>query len=110
MRPPVIPTREEIFASGRALRSTVPRRCLSIFRSEDRNVAEIIGKSNKGRLSKLVPLKMKRMSASPFSFYRGAVQIMAFDLASQAVSGIHTQICGDAHLQNLGRSRPITGR
>ena len=43
-----------------------------------------------------------RMLVSPFTFYRGAALIMASDLAGTPVSGITTQICGDAHLSNFG--------
>jgi uncharacterized protein (DUF2252 family) len=42
------------------------------------------------------------MVVSPFTFYRGGARIMAADLASTAVSGLRTQICGDAHLANFG--------
>ncbi len=42
------------------------------------------------------------MDQSAFAFYRGAAAIMAADLAGTPVSGIHTQICGDAHLSNFG--------
>ena len=54
------------------------------------------------RVPQLVPLKYERMAASPFGFLRGAVPIMAADLASQPNSGLTTQLCGDAHLLNLG--------
>ncbi len=49
-----------------------------------------------------MPIRYKRMSASPFAFYRGAASIMASDLQTSACTGIHTQICGDAHLSNFG--------
>ena len=39
---------------------------------------------------------------SPFTFYRGAALIMAADLAATPSSGLHAQICGDAHLSNFG--------
>ncbi len=42
------------------------------------------------------------MSASAFTFYRGAAAIMAADLAATPVSGLTAQLCGDAHLSNLG--------
>ncbi len=42
------------------------------------------------------------MLVSPFTFYRGAALLMASDLAGTPVSGITTQICGDAHLSNFG--------
>jgi uncharacterized protein (DUF2252 family) len=42
------------------------------------------------------------MLQSPFTFFRGAASIMASDLQGTPVSGIETQICGDAHLANFG--------
>jgi uncharacterized protein (DUF2252 family) len=63
---------------------------------------ELILASNRGRVPRLVPIKMGRMAASPFGFFRGAVPLMAADLAALPVSGLTTQICGDAHVRNLG--------
>jgi uncharacterized protein (DUF2252 family) len=42
------------------------------------------------------------MLASPFAFYRGAAAVMAADLAATGRTGIHVQLCGDAHLANFG--------
>jgi len=42
------------------------------------------------------------MAASPFGFFRGNVPLMAADLATLPTSGLITQICGDAHVRNLG--------
>jgi uncharacterized protein (DUF2252 family) len=42
------------------------------------------------------------MLASPFAFYRGAAAIMASDLATMPNTGLHVQLCGDAHLTNFG--------
>ena len=50
----------------------------------------------------LVPIRYGRMLASPFSFFRGAAAIMAFDLAATPRSGLEAQLCGDAHLSNFG--------
>src|SRR5688572_26409783 len=54
------------------------------------------------RVPELVPIRHARMLVSPFTFYRGAALLMAADLAGTPVSGITTQICGDAHLSNFG--------
>src|SRR3954447_12573284 len=54
------------------------------------------------RVKDLVPVRYGRMLVSPFTFYRGAALPMAADLASVPVSGITTQLCGDAHLSNFG--------
>lgn len=54
------------------------------------------------RVPELVPIRHARMLVSPFTFYRGAALVMAADLAGTPISGITTQICGDAHLSNFG--------
>ena len=70
----------------------------------------VMDKAMKGRLKSLLPLKNKRMAASAFSFFRGAVSIMAYDLSLAPHSGQMTQLCGDAHVQNLGAYAGLDGR
>jgi len=41
------------------------------------------------------------MMLSPFTFYRGTALNMAADLATTPTTGIHLQVCGDAHLGNF---------
>jgi uncharacterized protein (DUF2252 family) len=50
------------------------------------------------------------MLESPFGYFRGAVPVMAADLAGMANTGIVTQICGDAHVRNLGAFAAPDGR
>ena len=54
------------------------------------------------RQAHLVPIRHGRMSATPFTFYRGAAAVMASDLALTATTGLIVQLCGDAHLSNFG--------
>ena len=54
------------------------------------------------RLPELGPIRYGRMLASPFTFFRGAAYLMAADLADGPRTGIHAQLCGDAHLSNFG--------
>jgi uncharacterized protein (DUF2252 family) len=70
----------------------------------------ILQESNAERLPDLVPIKMGRMAASPFGFFRGAAPVMAGDLAHHRVSGVVVQICGDAHVQNIGAFATPEGR
>ncbi len=58
--------------------------------------------ANTGRLSDVLPIKWAQMAASPFGFFRGAAPLMAMDLAGHAVTGLTVQLCGDAHVPNLG--------
>jgi uncharacterized protein (DUF2252 family) len=57
---------------------------------------------NVTRDADLVPVRHGRMSASPFTFYRGAARIMAEDLKDTPTAGFEVQLCGDAHLSNFG--------
>jgi uncharacterized protein (DUF2252 family) len=58
--------------------------------------------SNKGRQEELIPLRMGRMTASPFAFLRGAAVVMARDLSHTPNMGHAVAIDGDAHLDNFG--------
>ncbi len=42
------------------------------------------------------------MLVSPFAFYCGAAAVMDADLAGTPTAGLGVQLCGDAHLSNLG--------
>jgi len=62
----------------------------------------LLAEAERGRLPALIAIKRQRMAASPFGFFRGAVPIMAADLACHPHTGLVTQLCGDAHVSNLG--------
>jgi len=74
------------------------------------NPLEVLAASERGRLPRLITIKHERMAASPFGFFRGAVPIMAADLACHPNTGITTQLCGDAHVLNLGAYAGFDGR
>jgi len=79
-------------------------------KSRKRDPVEIILAVNCERMASLVPIKMARMAASPFGYFRGNVPVMAADLAAMRSSGILVQICGDAHVRNLGAFAAPDGR
>ena len=89
-------------ARGKAARLETPRTAHAVLTPVDRDPVALIEAQNDGRLQDLVPLRRERMSASPFTFYRGSAGLMAHDLARQTVTGVHVVICGDAHLSNFG--------
>ncbi|MDX8054897.1 DUF2252 domain-containing protein [Lentzea sp. BCCO 10_0798] len=95
---------EEVYAEGRALRSSVDfkaHRAMSLARSRP-SVLEFMRASNEGRLEHLVPLRIGRMLQNPFAFFRGAAGLQAGDLAAGRSTGLHAQLCGDAHAANFG--------
>jgi uncharacterized protein (DUF2252 family) len=91
-------------ADGKDLRRTVPRESHAEWiPSKDRpDPLKLIAENNKGRQKDLIPLRMGRMAASPFTFLRGSAYVMAADLSTSPISGIPVIIDGDAHLNNFG--------
>jgi uncharacterized protein (DUF2252 family) len=71
---------------------------------------KLLNTSVHGRVPALIDLKNQRMAISPFAYYRGAVPVMAYDLSLSPNSGITTQLCGDAHVRNLGAYEGLDGR
>src|SRR5215469_13040267 len=98
-----LPLAERRYA-GKLLRDQVPREAHGDWsRSADHpGAVEILMQTNIGRQPDLVPLRLARMAASPFAFFRGAAAVMAHDLAKTPATGIHVVIDGDAHLNNFG--------
>ncbi|SDM69145.1 Uncharacterized conserved protein, DUF2252 family [Lentzea albidocapillata subsp. violacea] len=95
---------EEVYTQGRALKSSVDfkaHRAMSLARSRP-SVLEFMRASNAGRLEHLVPLRVGRMLENPFAFFRGAAGLQAGDLAAGCSTGLHAQLCGDAHAANFG--------
>jgi uncharacterized protein (DUF2252 family) len=72
--------------------------------------AELLERSMQGRVPALIKLKYQLMEASPFGYFRGAVPVMAADLANLPNTGINAQLCGDAHVRNLGAYAAPDGR
>ena len=97
-------SRRDRYQIGRDLRRQVPRSSLGDW-SADRgrpDPVQLIIESHDGRLEWLIPLRVGRMTASPYGFLRGAANVMAEDAARLPSTGITPVICGDAHLGNFG--------
>ena len=91
-------------ATGKTLRDHAPRDAHADWQpAPDRpDPMALINASNKGRVAELIPLRMKRMAASPFAFLRGAAVVMAWDLSRTPVMGLDVVIDGDCHVDNFG--------
>ena len=88
---------------GKGLRERVGRVDQANWKpAAGRDVLGTIKESNAGRLPKLIPMKMGLMAVSPFAFFRGTAPVMAKDLAALPTTGLTVQLCGDAHVKNLG--------
>src|SRR5579859_499096 len=71
---------------------------------------KLLERAERGRVPALLKLKHQLMAQSPFIFFRGAAPVMAADLAVVPNTGIDAQICGDAHVRNLGAFAAPDGR
>ena len=109
---PRIVTREERRQLGRSCRtrSSALTRQTGIPNTRKQDVIDLLLGAQQGRIPGLLPIKWDHMAASPFGFFRGAVPLMAADLAPLPHTGLTAQICGDAHVQNLGAFEAPDGR
>jgi uncharacterized protein (DUF2252 family) len=70
----------------------------------------LLERAARGRVPELVKLKFELMADSPFGYFRGAVPVMAADLGALPDTGITSQLCGDAHVRNVGAFGAPDGR
>jgi uncharacterized protein (DUF2252 family) len=105
-------TPEERRKLGQARRKQAPRQhhCELNPKARTTPAFELIQRAARGRVSALIKLKFELMAASPFGYFRGAVPVMAADLSVLPNTGILTQLCGDAHVRNLGAFAAPDGR
>jgi uncharacterized protein (DUF2252 family) len=105
-------TSEDRRAQGQARRKQMKRQHHGQWDAKQRrhDPLKLLEASMRGRVPSLVALKYERMLASPFGYFRGAVPVMAADLALLPNTSIVNQICGDAHVRNLGAYAAPDGR
>ena len=91
-------------AAGKAVRVALSRSALGEYSPSPtrQDPVGILAAQETDRVEGLLPLRHQRMSESPFAFLRGAAAVMAADLGAMANTGLTVQLCGDAHLSNLG--------
>ena len=82
MAEPLTPGESE--AAGKAARRRTSRSALGEWgpSAKRKSPVEILEEQDKTRVPELVPIRHGRMSASAFTFYRGAAGIMAADLGA----------------------------
>src|SRR5580698_5782436 len=107
-----MPDARERFALGQQRRKQMRRMEHRTWRAKDRHESplRLLEESTRGRVPALVSLKNQLMAGSPFAYFRGAVPVMAYDLSLVANTGIRNQLCGDAHVRNLGAFAAPDGR
>ena len=97
-------TRAERYALGRGLRKRVPRSSLAQWSppADRPDPVDLINASHRGRVDRLVPIRVGRMVDSPYGFLRGTAVVMAEDVARLPATGITPVVCGDSHFGNFG--------
>ncbi len=97
-------TPAERAARGKAARQELPRSAHGSWEPAPnrRDPIELLEEQAQTRLPDLVPIRYGRMLDSPFAFFRGGAYLMAADLSAGPRTGLHAQLCGDAHLSNFG--------
>ena len=95
---------EERKEAAKAYRKTTSRSDLGFWKIQTKRpvVEELLMLQEKTRLKELIPIRRERMSASPFSFFRGSAILQAYDLAATPGTCFRVQACGDAHISNFG--------
>jgi uncharacterized protein (DUF2252 family) len=95
---------EERLAKGKALREVAPRKNQKEWTPPTHRAdpVDLLIENCKGRVEELLPIRYGRMMVSPFTFYRGAAAIMAYDLAHTPSTGVTLVADGDCHLLNFG--------
>lgn len=103
---------KERFALGQQRRKQMRRMEHKTWKAGARRVSSLtlLEQSTEGRVPALVAMKKELMAASPFGYFRGAVPVMAYDLSLMGNTGICSQLCGDAHVRNLGAFAGPDGR
>ena len=91
-------------AAGKAARKRVPRGAQGEWQppADRPDPVAWMRATNEGRLAEFIPHRVGRMVATPFTFLRGAADLMAIDLAGTPHTGHYTTAIGDAHLSNFG--------
>jgi Uncharacterized protein conserved in bacteria (DUF2252) len=97
-------TAAERAARGKAARAELPRSAHAGWEPAPRrrDPIDLLEEQAQTRLPELGPIRYGRMLVSPFAFFRGGAYLMAADLADGPRTGLHAQLCGDAHLSNFG--------
>lgn len=104
--------KDERIQFGESARKRVARRDHSELSKKARpaSAVQLLKRSMRGRVPELIELKYQRMLESPFGYFRGAAPVMAADLAALPNTGLFAQLCGDAHVRNLGAYAAPDGR
>ena len=105
-------TPEERRKLGQSRRKQLGRQQNDQLDTKSRTASPIslLERAERGRVLGLLKLKHQLMAQSPFGYFRGAAPVMAADFSVLPNTGIEAQLCGDAHVRNLGAFAAPDGR
>lgn len=97
-------TVEERIRRGQELRAAFDLTPITQFSCVRRtsDIVQLARATDHTRLKKYIPIRYGRILENAFATFRGGADVMAHDLAHLPRSGVHVQLCGDAHLGNFG--------
>lgn len=103
---------DPLYLAAKSLRKTIAPDALAHWEPKLRRKTpqQLIDATLGDRLTDLTAVRYQRMAVGPFGFFRGAAAVMAYDLSVGPHTGIEAQLCGDAHVQNLGAFEGVDGR
>jgi len=101
----------ERYLTGQRIRNQLPRtgQAAWVLIKPAAERLRPLERANQGRIPQLIAEKDRRMRVSAFTFFRGSAPLMAADLALTRSTGVTVQICGDAHVRNLGAYAALDG-
>ncbi len=94
--------RKDAKLRGMAARAHLGRSAIGEIPKRTFDPLHVLKEAARRHMARLLPVKFRLMSESPFAFFRGSVEIMAADLGQSPHTGIEVQMCGDAHVKNFG--------
>ena len=83
----------ELYRAGKDARSRVPRSAHGVYSpASGRDPVGVLKRQHEHRVAELIPLRLERMTANPFAFYRGSAAIQAVDLSREPRTGVDVTI------------------
>jgi len=95
-------SRRERYGIGRALRKRVPRSSLALWHPPAvgrPDPVELIIESHRGRVERLIPVRVARMAASPYGYLRGSLRCGVLQHSGHGT--------GDAHVDLVAARMPL---
>lgn len=94
--------KKDLIKAGEKEAKKTPIEKVAKYKAVDRDAVKMIKSQEDSMIPELMPMRHERMMKNPFTFFRGTVEIMEYDLRHGSQTAIPVMTCGDAHLNNFG--------